>query len=152
MNGTEEHQPCSWLLVFHTSTSLPRLDRWLPGRFKHVSAIGYVDEGDVWLIYDVHHLGTAVRAVIGDAGRLLAARVLSANGVLRVPVRRDRCLLPRLAFWCVPAMKHLVGSRSGALRPDALWRDLVRDGAEIIRDVQSESGPEPAHCRGAGGG
>jgi hypothetical protein len=38
----------------------------------------------------------------------------------------------RPALNCVTTVAHLVGSRSGALLPDTLWRDLLREGAQEI--------------------
>src|ERR1700738_1141353 len=35
-----------------------------------------------------------------------------------------------LGFWCTIAMKHLVGLRSRALRPDRLWHDCIAAGGK----------------------
>lgn len=145
-----DFEPTAWLLVFHISTGKRWLDRLIPGRFKHVSAIGYVPASRVWLLVDVALDRLAPKAVRDDGTLpVVVARTMAGNGVLRVRVdRRARLLGGRLGFWCVPAMKHLVGARSGALRPDRLWRDLVAQGAEIVADVGQEPGPEPVGERG----
>src|SRR5262245_50481056 len=37
---------------------------------------------------------------------------------------------PQPGFWCTLAMKHLVGIRAAALRPDQLWRDSIAAGGK----------------------
>jgi hypothetical protein len=37
---------------------------------------------------------------------------------------------PQLGFWCTIAMKHLIGIRSRAFRPDRLWRDCIAVGGK----------------------
>lgn len=139
--------PLSWLLIFHRQSSKEWLDRLIPGRFKHVSAVGYVAEGDVWLFYDVQFDRTLVRAVLGEAGRDACARQIAGNAVLRVAAGGP-CLRPwRFGFWCVPAMKHLIGARTGALLPAHLWRDLVAQGAEIVHDdAKGRTAANPANA------
>jgi hypothetical protein len=143
-----DFEPMSWLLIFHVSTHKPWLDRLLPGRFKHVSALGYVEAAKCWLVVDVALSRMAVKVAAHRAGDTLAARIMAGNGVLRVKVRHEtsRLVGGRFGFWCVPAMKHLVGADTGALRPDTLWRDLVASGAEIVADVQRPKPLVHAHA------
>jgi len=46
--------------------------------------------------------------------------------------RADRRFWLRLGFWCVPAMAHLVGCRTQALRPDGLYRAMLRQGGAVV--------------------
>jgi hypothetical protein len=46
----------------------------------------------------------------------------------RLPIPKR--VAPHAGFWCTLAMKHLVGIRTGALRPDRLWRDSVAAGGK----------------------
>lgn len=138
-------EPVHWLLVFHVKTSQPALDRLIPGRFKHVSAIGFVD--GVWIFYDVGIGGRPLQIVRGARGEAMADAWIAGNSVLRMRSPEVRPALPRLGLWCVPAIKHLVGSRSGALLCSTLWRDLIASGAEVIIDVfAAESRPERANA------
>lgn len=132
------HEPLSWLIYFHTSTGKPWLDRLIPGRLKHVSAAGWVSEPGIWIFYDAGWRRTSVKALGEEKGEIRAAALMRDSGVLKVPVNTEvrGAALMRAGFWCVPAVKHLIGSRSGALRPDRLWRDLISAGAEIIQDVR----------------
>jgi hypothetical protein len=44
----------------------------------------------------------------------------------RAPIPRR--VAPQIGFWCTIAMKHLVGIRSRALRPDRFWQDCIAAG------------------------
>src|SRR5262249_17905099 len=46
----------------------------------------------------------------------------------RLPVPKRTA--PHAGFWCTLAMKHLVGIRTGALRPDRLWGDSIAAGGQ----------------------
>lgn len=140
------HEPTAWLLLFSTATGKPWLDRLLPGRFKHVSAAGWVSEAKVWIFYDVSWLRTSLKVLDADAGDARFAVRQRGHGVLKVWVEPEirGAAMMRAGFWCVPAIKHLIGSRSGALRPDRLWRDLVAANAEIISyETASPDGNRP---------
>lgn len=98
--------------------------------FRHVAAFGVDAEAGVWLLYDVTLNRTILRAL--SAERLHAwVDALPANARIlhfetpRDPVGTDL----RVGFWCAPAIAHLVGVRSRALRPEALYRDLLAQGA-----------------------
>lgn len=136
---SEKYEPLSWLLVFEPRTTWPWLDRLVPGRFKHVCAFGWVEATKSWLHFDVELGRTRLLALPADAGELLVAAKLCVpgTGALRVPVNERARLVP-VAGWCVPAMRHLVGLRSGALLPIGLWRDCIASGAEVIHDDETE--------------
>lgn len=100
-----------------------------PG-FRHVAAFGYCAEQAVWMVYDVTLARTLIQA--------LSPRQMDAWVDALPPCRRIVAYLPtkepkppglRLGFWCTPAVAHLVGVASRALRPQALYRDLMAQGA-----------------------
>lgn len=131
------YEPAAWLILFGATTGKPWLDRIIPGRFKHVSAAGWVAGAKTWVFYDAAWRRTSLKLLPDKEGDRYYAVKQRGHGVLKVeadPDVRGRALF-RAGFWCVPAVKHLLGSRSGALRPDRLWHDLVAAGAEIISDV-----------------
>jgi hypothetical protein len=138
----EEGEPGSWLVLFAVSTGRPWLDRIIPGKFKHVSAAAWITDTRTWVFYDVTLWRTSVNVLPMEAGDRLFALATRTHSVLRVPAGEGRVLL-RIGFWCVPAIKHLLGSSSGALLPSRLWRDLVATGAEIVH-VFSEDPAERA--------
>lgn len=133
MNGAaaSEFEPLSWLLVFHRRCTIPIVNRLVIGEFKHVSAVGWVDAAQCWLFYDPTFTRTQILTIPDHLGAAAYCSVAVGNAVLRMPVQERRGTA-RLGFWCVPAIKHLIGLRSGALRPDALWRDCLANGAEIV--------------------
>lgn len=123
--------PTRWLLAFsHRSTS--RFINAIPGRYKHVMAMGYVEELNTWLFFDVRLGHTNLYAARGDHALRLMAHYSQDADLLGIPARHRATPALRCGFWCVPSVKHLVGIRGGALRPDALWRDCVAQGATII--------------------
>lgn len=125
--------PSRWILAFARRSS----SRWVnlvPGRYKHVMAMGYVAEMDSWIFFDVRLGHTDLYTARGDGARQLMAHYAEGADLLGMPARRGRSAALRCGFWCVPSIKHLVGVRGGALRPDALWRDCLRQGAEILSD------------------
>lgn len=126
-------EPDVWVLVFHRRA----LNRWLSmaamGRFKHVSAFGWVAELRVWLLYEPGLRRTQI-AVLPDTPAAKAELLaLVDNGVMvRMPVRQHMRLFRRLGFFCTTQAAHLVGLRSGALRPDRLFRHCMANGGVLI--------------------
>lgn len=128
-----DYEPSAWLLIFHRECRTPWVNRLVPGRFKHVSAVGWCALADCWVIYDPTLQRTQILVLPDKLGPLAYARMAVGNSVLQMPVLEQRAS-GRLGFWCVPAIKHLVGLRSGALRPVTLWRDCLANGAKVISD------------------
>lgn len=131
-------QPQVWNLVFNRK-ALTRRGRLVPGEFKHVRAYAYVPGMHLWVFYDPNFSATdlllardgahldVVRAWLGDDGEQIT---------MRLSPRRRRWF--PCGFWCVPAIKHLLGLRSGALRPDGLYRDCLRNGGLPVEDVDGK--------------
>lgn len=126
-------EPETWLLAFHTRTT-SRLVGWLAwGRFKHVLAFGYIRRIRAWVFFEPA-LGRTRLFVApdGPVADSMIAEAISGASVLSIrPAAATRASWPVFG-WCVPAVAHLIGLRSGALRPDALWRDCLRAGAQSV--------------------
>lgn len=123
-------EPDEWFVVFHTKATT-RLLSWLAlGRFKHVSAFAYYPGFKAWLLYDVQLTGTRLILLAhGDEAKATIAAITA--GCTIVKVRRQLTSYrwhSRLGFYCVPAVKHLLGVRCATMRPDGLYRHLLRDG------------------------
>lgn len=127
--------PQRWLLIFESKCGW-RWGRFIPGRFKHVFAVGYVAAIDTWMIYSVEREGTHVGGFRpgADFERWLAG-VIPKAGVLKIERVGPARGMPWFTFWCVPAVKHLLGLRCGALWPDQLWRYCLANGAEEVVDA-----------------
>src|SRR5262245_62488004 len=86
-----------------------------------------------WLFYDVKFNGTRLmlaREDDADTHAFLLDYLDSCDLVAmpRLPIPKRTA--PHAGFWCTLAMKHLVGIRTGALRPDRLWRDSIAAGGK----------------------
>lgn len=154
-------EPTLWNVVFHPTTATWWLDLLPIGRFKHVSAFAYVHGLRGWVLYDVQLGGTKI-VVLPDlpASLDLIAKLTEGCDIIAMRRRAGGATGLRLGFWCVPAIKHLIGLRSGALRPDRLRRDCLRHGGQIINETaesRSADGPDagngsPAGAAGQGAG
>ena len=127
-----------WTLVFCKKPGRwwVRLLAW--GRYHHVKAVAYLPRLRVWLFYDVKFNGTRVLLARADASGTRAALqdyLHNSDTIMMPRLPTPRRVAPQLGFWCTIAMKHLVGVRSRALRPDRLWRDCVAAGGRPCRAI-----------------
>lgn len=126
-------EPSVWYLVFYEHSSARWVD-WLAwGRFKHVSAIGFLPDQQAWVHYEVGL--TRTRIGVFPAGRgadIYITRLRERSVVLAVPAGEGRTRWARVGFWCVPAMAHLIGLKRLFWRPDALFRACLAEGAEVV--------------------
>lgn len=131
--------PARWLVCFHERAA----NRWVervPGRFKHVSAIGWFPAVRQWVLHDFGLGGTSV--VIWPDGRLSGmgawiddAVVVSVPARAHGPARlRFRHLF---GFWCVPAVRHLTGVEGRAFLPDGFLKDCEAVGTRIAEHDES---------------
>lgn len=117
------------------------------GRFKHVSAFGFVPRAQTWVFFDFN----LDRSRIYVVGNHEADGMLSAFAHENTIVRMARPLIAgekmRWSFgmWCVPAVAHLIGLPLSALRPDALFRQCLAHGGEVIGPEGQEHEPENRH-------
>jgi hypothetical protein len=126
-------EPTVWFLVFEERSRSWWVNALARGRFKHVQAVGWIGEIGCWIFYDVS-LGKTTVAVLPDGERAHAILGLmreKATTVVMAP-RPSRRTWMRFGMWCVPAIAHLVGIPSCALRPDAFYRDCLSHGGEIL--------------------
>ena len=115
-------------MVFHPSQT--RLDRLLLGRFRHVSAFTYIPGVAAWVMVDCQWGGMRI-AFIPRLAVLIA--YTSGCTVVKFDRRYQRfALASRFGFYCVPAIKQLLGLSCVAATPDALYRHLIRHGGELI--------------------
>ena len=121
----------NWILLF-----CKKRGRWWVrllacGRYHHVKAIAHLPAMRAWLFYDVKFNGTRLMlAPEDDPGtRVFLHDYLDSCDLVAMPrLPIPKRVAPHAGFWCTLAMKHLVGIRTGALRPDRLWRDSVAAG------------------------
>jgi hypothetical protein len=137
--------PARWLLVFDREAATWWMSLLALGRYKHVRAIGYVYDADAYLFYDVQLAGTTLQLARGKAARQLISEWIAHADVLAIEPgsarHRQGVLRPLL---CTTSIAHLVGL-PGALRPDALFRQALRNGAEWVHHYgRTEGAAAPA--------
>jgi hypothetical protein len=98
-------------------------------KYKHVAAYAYLPGFKAWLIYDVNMVRTSI-VVVPDGDEALGYLYeLTRDADLMAFKRGDGVhRFGRPGFSACGACrhcKHLIGLRSGALRPDALFRDCL---------------------------
>jgi hypothetical protein len=123
----------NWTLLFSKKRGRWWVRLLACGRYHHVKAIAYLPAMRAWLFYDVKFNGTRLMlAHDEDPGTpaflhdYLDSCDLVAMPRLPVPKR----VAPQAGFWCTLAMRHLVGIRAPALRPDRLWRASLAAGGK----------------------
>lgn len=126
-------EPRVWQVCFAKRTRTWWADSFLPAGFRHVYLIGYVPEFDTYVMFDPASDGTQVSILSpGMAGRYLA-RAIDEGAVLNFAARtiypRVR-FWHRLGFWCVPAVKHILGLGCVAMTPHRLHSYLLTLGAQ----------------------
>lgn len=134
--------PTEWFIAFRPA-STSRLARFLAwGFYKHVSCFGYVQGANAWLFFDPGLFDIAVTLVPdGDVAEIAIRNTIERATVVKltaplVPLQR--------AWWpvlvCTVMIARLVGARSCALRPDRLLRDLLAEGAVLVRMAEADAG------------
>lgn len=117
-----------WHVIFHPGPCL-----W--GKYRHVSLAGFAN--DTWLNLDLQRSGVRIAPIYHhDEARDYLTYLLAHFTVLRVGPSRPDARHFLAPMTCVSFVKHALGTRSSALRPDSLFRDLVRNySAEVLSDA-----------------
>lgn len=152
--GDASSEPGEWLVLFHRR-STRWAERLTPGRFKHVSVVGYVHSAGAWvhLSWELHRLRVNVVSDLEFDGWLAGVTGAAGAGVLRVrgPALDLDGWRPRLPC-CTSLVAHALGLRRGALWPAGLWRHLRALGAEVVIDAGEERPGRAVGSGEAGGG
>lgn len=135
----ERDEITEWYIAFY-----PHHGHWwtkfIPGRWKHCAAFSFSRIARTWVFLDVSIYG--VKCIVlpaSEDSHLVLAHWTAGAGVLKMPAQCHLAPRPRLGMWCVPFVKHLIGIKGGAVRPDALWKDCLRQGAEVISDGATQT-------------
>lgn len=122
--------PPNWFVAFYNVGQRYWWSRLCRDGFRHVAAFGYCAEQAAWLLYDVTTCRTLIRILTPSQMDAWVAALPDNRTVLEYqPTEEPAEPAFRLGFWCTPAVAHLVGARSRALRPEAFYRDLIAQGA-----------------------
>jgi hypothetical protein len=132
----------NWILLFSKKRGRWWVRLLACGRYHHVKAIAYLPAMHAWLFYDVKFNGTRLMLVReNDPGsRAFLHSYLDSCDLVAMPrLPIPKRVAPQAGFWCTIAMKHLVGIRAAALRPDQLWRDSLAAGGKPYESHVGES-------------
>lgn len=144
-----------WTVVFHRKAENRFFSLIAMGHFKHVSAFAFIPELGLWTIYDVGFRRTRlIHLADTDEAKTILAYIVKGNCTVTVETGDASLPLMRAGLFCTTAIKHLIGARSSALRPDRLFRHLVAQGG-VVRDDGSEGTGNPCRpqsCDRAGAG
>jgi hypothetical protein len=127
--------PRLWLVFFSECGGAWWTRALRPG-WRHVCAAAWFDDQERWVVFDPSRYGIVVQ-VFRPEQFDLDGLLRSSTAVLRVGARFDRLNMPPW-FFCVGAVKALLGIRSRALVPLGLYRDLLARGAEIVEVPESD--------------
>jgi len=114
----------NWILLFSKKRGRWWVRLLACGRYHHVKAIAYLPAVRAWLFYDVKFNGTRLMLAREDdpgTRAFLHDYLDSCDPVAMPRLPIPKRVAPHAGFWCTLAMKHLVGIRAAALRPDRLW-------------------------------
>ena len=137
----QDCEPREWFVVFHRDSTRPVFNFLAWGRFKHVSAFGQVPITGDWVFYDFLTARMRVLVVPDDKSNVFLAHFANMGTILRMPAPNieDERIRLKPGYWCVPAVAHLLGLSTCALRPDTLFRHCLANGGVIVVDDEDET-------------
>lgn len=132
--------PLVWQVCFMGIEKRFPWDWFLPAGFRHVFLLGYLPGHDLWLCYDVLFFKTEITVLSGQRAGFLLTLAKEQGAVLNwpAPVAPRRGWFPNFGFWCVPAVKHVLGLGCVAATPRGLHDYLVRRGATPLVEETRE--------------
>ena len=139
----EAIEPDTWNVVFYPCAS--RLGRML-ARFKHVSAFAYVPGFRAWVLLDVQWSGLRLCLFSHEAAMRVFTHYTEGCAIVKFSRQHQTLgLSSRAGFYCVSAIKCLLGVRCRVILPDGLFRYLLNNGGiEIGASPSNSSAVESA--------
>lgn len=132
--------PRLWLIFFGDADRAWWWTRLFRPGFRHVSAAAWFADTERWVYFNPTGPGTVIQvATDAEFGPRFQQLVQDSTAILRMPSRHSRGMCPA-AFFCVGAIKALLGVKSRALTPFGLFRHLVAEGAEIVERPEDDLG------------
>jgi hypothetical protein len=129
-----------WLIFFSSADPLSWWSRLMPAGFGHVCAAAWFADAERWVHVNPTWRGLVVEVMTADEfGSRFQQLVTRSAVVLRMASSHHRNGMPA-TFYCVGAIKALLGVQSRALLPRGLYRDLRRKGAEVVDGIAVQAG------------
>ena len=140
--------PTCWILCFSHQAGSWWASALAMGRLKHVRAMGYALDCDVWVFYDVQLTRTTLEIARGNlAARKMEEWCVDSDVLMMdaapptMPAVRPMRLWTRIwcPLLCTTTIASLVGLSPSAWRPDSLYSECLRHGARIPKLTKGES-------------
>lgn len=138
-------RPSVWFIAFFEDSKTSWVHWLVRGKFKHCFAFGFSPEAGAWVVVDAALNETSVTLLPDSQESLmLLGRWTAGAAVLKIdaptpdPIIRARF---RPLYCCTSSVASIIGLKRSALRPDALYRLLIRENAERLPVVVL--GPSP---------
>jgi len=139
-----------WNVIFYRNEREHWWDWLTHPDWRHVSIYGWMS--DRWVSFDVADTRSRIRVMTQDEFVIwLLEQKETATAIVKIPTQKGGGIPARMGLWCVNGVKHVLGLRSSALRPRALFRDLMANDAEVIFTNGNESERSFRECRAEGG-
>jgi hypothetical protein len=134
-----------WLIFFSNTADNHWWTRFLTPGFRHVTAAAWFATEERWVYFNPTARGTVIEiATDAEFGPRFQQLVQDSTAILLAPSQQQRRYAPA-AFFCVGAIKALLGIRCCALGPLGLYRHLLANGAEpFTRLDEDRSGSQRA--------
>lgn len=101
-----------------------------PKDWRHCLAYGW--SNDRWIVYDVGDKRSQIHVLTDDQFDNWNAQITPrVTAGVKIETLERTLPVARIGLWCVTAIKHLTGIRSGAFTPKALFRDLLANGGKV---------------------
>lgn len=122
-----------WLVSFHDAKDRRPWTRLFKPGFGHCCALSYFADQERWVYFNPTRHGSTIALFRREEfGSRLDDLVGQSSGFLRFGQRYQRRDQPAV-FYCVGAMKALLGIESRAWTPWQLYWDMVEMGAEVVK-------------------
>lgn len=133
-----------WYVVFwHGKWSLR--EPWAIGGYRHVSAFAYVRSSQCWIHINPDREGLSIISEPdGPDANYMIAELISVGDVVAVSSEWEKSHLGLGPTTCVTIIKHLIGTKSGALTPAGLKKYLLRNGQEKMNAPRENGSPRRA--------
>lgn len=124
-----------WFIVFEPMLERRLWNTFIPGRFKHVFAFGYVPEVRTWVLIDPAFSGMETVLIPAHEFIRYMSKVTPGCAILKMTARKSKGCNLRLVACCTSAVRNILGLPGRGIvsaLPSVLYRDCLRAGAEVV--------------------
>lgn len=141
----------TWFVCFKRRSPTWFFQTFVPGRYKHVAAYGWVPGQDLFVFFEAAINNVALCVAPSNACAPLQDAMLRDATVVEFKADHAARRFWQPVMTCTSAVAQIIGTKSRALRPGRLLADLLAEGGEIILEAPSGKSSEPAAAAGGPG-